>query len=140
MCIGHAQQSQEKAVEIAIKDFFEAFHAQDSTLLREKVTADIRMQTIGKSSTGTDSVITVAFESFVNSIVRIPDTLAFEERLLSISAKVDGSMAQAWTPYEFWIDGKLSHCGVNSFQLFKENNSWKILHIIDTRRREGCRE
>jgi hypothetical protein len=46
-------------------------------------------------------------------------------------------MANAWTSYEFYINGKLSHKGVNSFTLFKESEDlgWKIVHLIDTRRK-----
>ncbi|TAK42505.1 MAG: hypothetical protein EPO28_07185 [Saprospiraceae bacterium] len=34
----------------------------------------------------------------------------------------------------------MSHCGVNAIQLFKSaEGGWKIIHITDTRRREGCR-
>jgi hypothetical protein len=45
-------------------------------------------------------------------------------------------MANVWTPYEFYINEKLSHIGVNSFTLLLENNIWKIVHIIDTRRKK----
>ncbi|MBT8280324.1 MAG: nuclear transport factor 2 family protein [Muriicola sp.] len=140
LVIGSAQQTPEEAVEKTIKDFFEAFHSQDSAQLVNKVAPGIRMQTIGKSSDGRDSVVTVPFERFVKSIVSIPDSVQFQERLLSMSVRVDGSMAQAWTPYEFRINGGLSHCGVNSFQLFKADKDWKILYIIDTRRKEGCED
>jgi hypothetical protein len=44
-------------------------------------------------------------------------------------------MAHAWTPYEFYINGKLSHKGVNAFTLYKDDGQWKIVHLIDTRRK-----
>ena len=47
-------------------------------------------------------------------------------------------MATAWTPYEFWYKEKFSHCGVNSFQLMKIENEWKIIYFVDTRRRSDC--
>lgn len=133
-----AQQTPEESVEGAIRNFFEAFHAQDSASLRALVSPEIRMQTIGRSSSGEDSVRTVPFGNFLRSISSIPDSVNFEERLRSVYVMVDGSLAQAWTPYEFWIDGQLSHCGVNAFHLFRDAGTWKILYIIDTRRREGC--
>jgi hypothetical protein len=135
---GQAQQTAAGSVEIAIRDFFSAFHARDSVALREKVSPSIHMQTIGRTASGSDSVITVPFGNFLKSIVRIPDSVRLEERLLSISVLEDGQLAQAWTPYEFWVDGKMSHCGVNAFHLVRERGTWKILHIVDTRRREGC--
>lgn len=135
---GWGQIHPKDSVEKAIAGFFEAFHAQDSMRLRQMVSPAMRMQTVGRSSTGTDSVITIPFGNFLRSITSIPDSVRFEERLLSIAVEVDGNLAQAWTPYEFWVNGELSHCGANAFQLFYEGASWKILQIIDTRRREGC--
>ena len=61
--------------------------------------------------------------------------MKFQEKLLSFSIQIDGSMAHAWTPYEFYINEKLSHKGINAFTLFKENELWKIIYIIDTRRK-----
>jgi hypothetical protein len=72
---------------------------------------------------------------FYKSIAAIPKNIKIEERLLSYKIQVDGSMAHVWTPYEFYVNEKQSHIGVNSFTLLLENNSWKIVHIIDTRRK-----
>ncbi len=80
----------------------------------------------------------LTFESvskFYKSIATIPTTMTFLEKILSYSIQVDGAIANVWTPYEFYINGKLSHKGVNSFTLFKENNYWKIIYCIDTRRK-----
>jgi hypothetical protein len=44
-------------------------------------------------------------------------------------------MAHVWAPYEFYINDKLSHTGVNTFTLFKEKDIWKIIYLIDTRRK-----
>ncbi|MEM0542129.1 hypothetical protein WFZ85_05850 [Flavobacterium sp. j3] len=56
---------------------------------------------------------------------------------MSYTIQVDGEMAHAWTPYEFYVNGKFSHKGVNAFTLFKdgslEASGWKIIHIVDTR-------
>jgi hypothetical protein len=71
-------------------------------------------------------------------MANLPDTLQIEERLLGYSIRVDGPLAQAWTPYEFYLQGDLHHCGVNSFQLFRDPEGWKIIYIIDTRRVIGC--
>ena len=47
-------------------------------------------------------------------------------------------MANAWAPYEFYINSEFSHCGINSFQLIKIEGNWKIIYIIDTRRKDNC--
>lgn len=48
-------------------------------------------------------------------------------------------MANAWTNYEFWLNDEFHHCGVNSFQLLKEDDIWKIIYLVDIRRVEDCK-
>jgi hypothetical protein len=62
------------------------------------------------------------------------------EKLNGYEIKVDGDLASAWTPYEFYVGEEFSHCGVNSFQLLKTADGWKIFHIVDTRRKDNCVE
>ena len=92
------------------------------------------LQSISESLKGTKLSQETA-QKFYISIATIPSDIKFEERILSYTIQVDGTMAHVWTPYEFYVNEKLSHSGVNAFTLFKENDSWKIIHLIDTRRK-----
>ena len=133
-------QSEEKEIENTIAHFFEGFHKQDSLLIKQTILPTIVMQTIGKDSLGNAILKQEKFSSFLKSIVSIPKTLKFEERIMAYHIQVDGEMANAWTPYEFWTNDTFSHCGVNSFQLFKDDGQWKIIYIIDTRRKGDCKK
>ena len=128
----------EKEVKQTIETFFEGFHKQDSTIIKSTTYKEIKMQSIGKNREGIANIKTEDFSTFLKSIVSIPKDQKFEEKLLDFNIQVDGNMANAWTKYEFWINGQFSHCGVNSFQLFNDNDTWKIIYLVDTRRREGC--
>ena len=134
----NAQNNEKEEVKKAVEMFFNGFHNQDSVLIKSTTSPGIIMQTIGRDKEGGSVVKTSDFNTFLKSIVSIPDTTKFREKLLSYQIQVDGSMANAWTPYEFYINDQLSHCGVNSFQLHKKDGAWKIIYIIDTRRREDC--
>ncbi|SMG27420.1 3-methyl-2-oxobutanoate hydroxymethyltransferase [Arenibacter troitsensis] len=136
--LGNAQNNEEKMVKRTIEAFFDAFHQQDSMAIRETVSKDIVLQTIGKDADGREVVKTDDFNHFLKSIVAIPATTKFEEKIMSYNIQIDGAMANAWTNYEFWVNDSFSHCGVNSFQLFNDQGSWKIIYLIDTRRKEGC--
>jgi hypothetical protein len=39
---------------------------------------------------------------------------------------MQGRIATVWAPYDFWIDGKFSHCGVDAFDLIKTDKGWRI--------------
>ena len=65
---------------------------------------------------------------------------SLDERISFSNVLIDGNLASVWTLYEFYYKGQFSHCGVNSFQLVKSNNEWKIQYIIDTRRKDNCKK
>ena len=54
------------------------------------------------------------------------------ERIWDPEVKIRGPIANVWTPYDFWIDGKFSHCGIDSFDLIKVDGQWKISGIMYT--------
>ncbi len=136
--VSNAQSAEEQAVQETIESFFEGFHEQDSVKIKKTIGEDILLQTIGKNKDGNQMLRTENFDNFLKSIVSIPKSTKFEEKITSYSIQVDGAMANAWTAYEFWVNDGFSHCGVNSFQLFKDGEDWKIIYLVDTRRKENC--
>lgn len=62
----------------------------------------------------------------------------WEEKLTDYIVSSDGNLAHVWTPYEFYTDGKFSHCGANSFTLVYTDESWKIFNLIDSVRIGSC--
>ncbi len=67
-----------------------------------------------------------------------PHPEVYDERLSNVEVRVDGPLATVWAPYHFYVGAQFSHCGVNSFQLVRTDDGWRILQITDTRRRAGC--
>ncbi|MEL0456290.1 nuclear transport factor 2 family protein [Flavobacteriaceae bacterium SZ-1-7] len=132
------QTSQEFEVKAAVDTFFEGFHKGDTTLMKSVMMDKVLLQTAYKSKEGKDILVTDEPEKLINAIANRPEDQKWDERLLDYSIQVDGNMANAWTPYEFWFNDTFSHCGVNSFQLFKDGEQWKIIYLIDTRRRSTC--
>ncbi len=51
---------------------------------------------------------------------------------------IRGPIAVVWGEYEFWVDGKFSHCGVDSADLVKIDGSWKIANFMWTVEEENC--
>ena len=135
-----AQSAEEIAVRQTIDRFFEGYHARDTALMGTVLGASALLQTVGRSPEGQPVLRSEVMDDFIASIASIPDTVQIQEKLLEYRIQIDGDMAHAWTPYEFFLRGAFHHCGVNSFQLFRDRDGWKIIYIIDTRRREGCRE
>jgi hypothetical protein len=127
-------QAQNEEIQKVIEDFFVAFHAKDTVKMKSVCSDKIILQSIMENAKGA-KLSNETSKEFYNSIATIPSDFKVEEKILSYSIQVDGTLAHAWTPYEFYINGKLSHSGVNAFTLFKESDIWKIIYCIDTRRK-----
>ncbi len=126
--------AQNEDIKHTIETFFEGFHHRDTVLLHQVCADKMILQSITENSNG-NSLTEEPLHFFYRSVASMPKDLKYNEHILSFTTQVDGSMGHAWTPYEFYIEGKLSHKGVNAFTLFKEKDTWKILYIIDTRRK-----
>jgi hypothetical protein len=126
---------EETAIKQSISVFFEGLQTSDTLKIQSVCHKEMKLQSITEKNT----VGGLSYQSnsdFYKSVAAIPKNLKIEERLLSYNIQIDGTMANVWTPYEFYTNEKLSHIGVNSFTLLLENNIWKIVHIIDTRRKK----
>lgn len=120
-----------------IRAFFEGMKNADTAAIRATLSESAVFQTISTRKTGETDVKTENIDNFLQQIGSLEKGKA-DERITFGSVLIDGALAAVWTPYQFYFDGKFSHCGVNSFQLVKIEGVWKIQYIIDTRRRKGC--
>jgi hypothetical protein len=66
------------------------------------------------------------------------DGHALRERYWAPTVLVRGSIAVVWAPYEFWIDGKTSHCGIDSFNFVKVGASWLVANAMWTVEPDSC--
>lgn len=116
---------------------FEGMRASDSTAMAATLHPEARLLTAMVGRDGIPTVRETPLPAFLVSVAAAePGSL--DERLYDVEVRMDGTMAVAWTPYRFYLNGAFSHCGVNQFTLVREGADWKILQIVDTRRREDC--
>jgi hypothetical protein len=132
-------QTPEQEVEAVIRSLFDGMKQKNAEQVAAAFSPEGLMQTVQQKPEGT-TVGSNSVADFVKRIAGTPAGTTLDERILSYHIKVDGSMASAWTPYKFYVNDTFSHCGVNSFQLVKLADGWKIVYIIDTRRKEPCQE
>ena len=126
-----AQNTSEKEIIKPIENLFNAMKSADSLGVKNAFSGSAIMQTFGKNQ----EIRTDKVEDFAKQ-VGTSQAGDLDERFTISKVLVDGNMASVWVPYQFYYKGNFSHCGVNSFQLAKINNEWKIQYIIDTRRKK----
>ncbi len=134
-----AQTLDETAIKNQIHTLFDGMRAGDSSKVSSVFTPTAIMQTVAKSKDGKDQVINGSLQNFLNA-VGTPHDIMWDERVSTINVRIDGALAQVWVPYSFYRGDVFSHCGVNSIQLKKGDNGWKIFYIVDTRRKTNCIE
>lgn len=127
------------SVKTVINQMFAAMKNADTAALRATFTGTVIFQTVARGNGGEAVVKNEELEEFMAQVSRSAPG-ALDEQIVFDVVKTDGALAIAWTPYKFYYKGAFSHCGVNSFQLVRVKEGWKIQYIIDTRRRAGCEE
>ncbi len=137
-CINAQIKTPEDAVKKVITTFFEGLHNGDSTLIKKTIHPEIKIQTTFTNKKGEKLLRTQTKEALLKGISSKKTTDIYFEKLLSYTIKIDGNLASVWTPYEFYFNEKFSHCGANSFQLFNDGTAWKIIFLVDMRRRQTC--
>lgn len=120
------------AVEQTIHTFFKGFHAKDSNLIQSTTHNTFSLGSVFKTKAGVKFQTTDG-KKFIEAVSSRPDKPEWKEILGPIKVNISGSLANAWVPYEFWLDNNLSHCGVNNINLMNTKEGWKILNITDSR-------
>jgi hypothetical protein len=141
LCIGNISNAQKNSEEEAVKNtinlLFDGMRNSDTTMIRKAFASKNTMETIAINKDGKAVVRTEIVNNFIKSI-GAPHPEKYDERIQFTKILIDANLASVWTDYKFYIGDKFSHCGVNSFQLFKGDDGWKIIYIIDTRRKDNC--
>lgn len=135
LLLGLTANAQKQEVQKSIEVFFEGFHQKDTLKIKSVCDNKMILQSISESASKGNKLSDETAKEFYKSIASIPANMKFQEKILSYNIQIDGTMAHVWAPYEFYLNDKLSHSGVNTFTLFKENDKWKIIYLIDTRRK-----
>ena len=76
------------------------------------------------------------FEEFSASLQKCGRQML--ERMWTPQVRVHKGIASVWAPYDFWLNGAFSHCGIDSFDLAKTPEGWKLTGGIYTMERTGC--
>lgn len=128
-------QTAEDSVKAAIMRLFDGMKNADTMVLKSAFTADPILHTV---ATNKKKKVYVRSEKFADFVKIAGQQKAGEadERIQFETIRIDGPMAMVWAPYEFYYKGKFRHCGVNSFQLVRLGDGWKIHFLIDTRRKK----
>ncbi|WP_312902398.1 nuclear transport factor 2 family protein [Chryseobacterium taichungense] len=129
-CFGQSQEE----IELPLRNLFAAMKNADPVLLKSVFAENAILQTITEKGVKTENLT-----DFVATVSKMAKG-DLDERITIESMNTDGNLVSVFTTYSFYYKGTFSHCGANSFQLVKQSGEWKIQYVIDTRRKDNCKE
>lgn len=127
-------QTSDKSDAVAVvQSLFDGMAAHDAAMIRSTVLPDARFYFL--RATGAPGNTTA--EDFVTHITALKGS-PLERFTGQPDVLILGRIAQVWGEYEFLLDGKFHHCGIDSVSLLKTATGWKISTITYTSETAGC--
>ena len=129
----------EAAVLAPLNAWFAGIDAADADAIR----AQLRIgggggaTVAGTRATGESFVRHLTWEEYLANIK--PGEHKYQERFTSAPAvEIDGDIAMVWGAFTLYEDGKPRTCGVDHFDLIRENGQWKVQNVTWSQRTTGC--
>jgi hypothetical protein len=126
------------AVELLIHKLFDGMREGDSAKVASVFGNEANMYSSYSNQQGEKVIKKGDLASFLAAI-GTPHDQIWDEKIWNTKIVIDEGIAQVWTDYAFYVGTEFSHCGVDAFHLIKDaEKGWKIVHLMDTRRKENC--
>jgi len=127
-----AADPEEKAVLAAIQNLFDGMAAHDAVKIKSAMTPEARLV----AARDTKPAAIVTRDEFAQSIASNPGSL--RERIWEPKIMIHGPIAMLWAPYDFHLNGKFHHCGIDTFLMLKTEEGWKASALSYTSETEHC--
>jgi hypothetical protein len=115
-----------------VQRLFDAMSTHDAAAARQLFTTDAMLLSVRPDGTAA----ALPYEKWLDRWAGNKDV--WLERIWNPTVLEHGPIAVLWAEYDFHLNGKFTHCGVDSFNLLKTSTGWKIAAISDTRETSGC--
>lgn len=130
-----AQGAEAAAVLAPIAGLFAAFEAGDAAAMLKHVHPDGRVTASGTRGNGASNVRQQSWAEYAG---RVRPDRAFTERIWDPVIDIDDDIAMVWAPFVVRVGGKVTNCGVDHFDLVRENGTWKVMNLTFSSRTTGC--
>ena len=131
-------QSAEAEIKQVITQLFKGMELGDSAMAHRSLDDHITMVSVVKNKNGEVTLQRESSPDAFLTAVGTPHKGTWFEEFWNFKVQQDGDFATAWCDYAFYLDNTFSHCGVDAFHLYKGKDGWKVFHLADTRRKDGC--
>ena len=119
----------------AVEQIFEGMRTANPGMVREVFAPDARFAVLDRR----DGPARLAVQGVDGWIAAIGESGGqWNEQIYDVVVHIDRDMASIWAPYTFYLDGGLRHCGINSIELLRGADGWRVTQLSDTRQTADC--
>jgi ketosteroid isomerase-like protein len=136
-CMAPASAQEAETPASVVEALFRAMKAGDADAMAALLHEDVRLITTSVRD-GAPVASVVEADRWLEGVRA--STRELDERIHDVRTEEEAGLASVWTRYDLYVDGVLSHCGVDAFHLVRTDQGWQIIEIADTRSTEGCAE
>ncbi len=97
---------------------------------------DFQLVAIFKQKDGKSRIQVINGETFSKFFT--DKTKILRETMYAPKVEINGDLAMVWGRYVFFDGEKLTHCGVDTFNLVRTENGWKLANGASTIEPAGC--
>lgn len=119
-----------------VNKFLEVLKTGDIEMAKEILVSEGSNFSIREDS-GSYRIRHTDYKSLIESLPKTKGK--YREVITNPAFLIHRNIAVVWAKYKFYINGKFSHCGVDSFSLIKDKGKWKIASIIYTVEKKECK-
>jgi hypothetical protein len=130
---GIAPASEREEILNVIDSFMMAVNTKDAHLFNEILFDGIQKIVTNIQEDGNSTHTVIDNDASLARRLNPSQGEIYHERYWDAQVTTDGYIASVWAPYDFYLNGNFSHCGVDLFYMVKEQSTWKIAHFGYTR-------
>jgi hypothetical protein len=123
------------AIVEAVQAFFDAMTDRDADAMRSMLTPDGVFYGYREGPDGM-SIMRPTHQAYTDRLAEGDGRLV--ERFWDPQILLHHRMAVVWTPYDLYIDGEFSHCGIDNFNFLKTDEGWKITGVVFSMEPDNC--
>jgi hypothetical protein len=126
-----------KAVLGVVNELFAQMRAANAAGILATGTPENQLVGIRKTKEGKTRIDVISADAFTKFFTKAD---AVEEVMYAPNVEVSGDWAMVWGRYVFFVGDKVSHCGINQFNLVRTDAGWKIANGASTMNAADCTE
>lgn len=126
-----------RAVLAVVQRLFDEMAAANAAGILATGTPENQLVAVQKGRDGKSRINVIGAEAFTKFFTK-PG--AIKEVMYDPKTHIDGDWAMVWGRYVFFSGDKLSHCGINQFNLVRTDAGWKIANGASTIDPGDCTE